>query len=94
MNAEYYVNILSNNLPYSARLMNLQDYIFQQDNDSKHTAKLIKLYFESEKFKLLSWLAQSPDLNLFETLCAIIKQKLSQYRPKNLNELKEIIVRE
>ena len=61
INAEYYVNILSNNLPYSARSMNLQDYIFKQDNDSKHTAKPIKLYFESEQFKLLSWLAQSLD---------------------------------
>ena len=38
--------------------------------------------------------AQSPDANTIETLWAIIKQKLSQYRLKNLNELKEIIARE
>ena len=91
MNAEYYVNILSNNLPDSARLINLKDYIFQQDNDPKNTAKL---YFEPKQFKLLSLPAKSLDLNPIETLWAIIKQKLSQYRLKNLNELKEIIVRE
>ena len=45
MNAEYYVNILSNNLPDLARLMGLQNYIFQQDNGSKHTAKLYKAVF-------------------------------------------------
>jgi len=28
MNAEYYVNILSNNLPDSARLIGLENYIF------------------------------------------------------------------
>ena len=38
--------------------------------------------------------AQSLDLTPIETLWAIIKQKLSQYRLKSLNELKEIIVRE
>ena len=37
---------------------------------------------------------QSIDLNPIKTLWAIIKQKLSQYCQKNLNELKEIIVRE
>ena len=65
MNAEYYVNILSNNLPDSARLINLKDYIFQQDNDPKNTAKL---YFEPKQFKLLSLPAKSLDLNPIETL--------------------------
>ena len=87
LNTKY---VLSNNLPGSARLMGLQDYIFQQDNYPKHAAKL---YFKSKQFKLLSWPAQSPDLTPIETLWAIIKQKLSQYRSKNLNELKEIILR-
>ena len=51
MNVDYYVNILFNNLLGSARLMGLQSYIFQQDNNPKHTAKL---YFKSKQFKLLS----------------------------------------
>ena len=87
LNTKY---VLSNNLPGSARLMGLQDYIFQQDNYPKHA---VKLYFKSKQFKLLSWPAQSPDLTPIETLWAIIKQKVSQYRSKNLNELKEIILR-
>ena len=60
LNTKY---VLSNNLPDSARLMGLQDYIFQQDNYPKHAAKL---YFKSKQFKLLSWPAQSPDLNPIE----------------------------
>ncbi|EEQ81842.1 hypothetical protein NCER_101564 [Vairimorpha ceranae BRL01] len=45
-NSEYYVNILSNSLFNPVRFMDLQDNIFQQDNDHKHTAKLTKLYFK------------------------------------------------
>ena len=45
MTADDYVVILSRNLFQSAANMGLVDFTFQQDNDSKHTAKVSKKNF-------------------------------------------------
>jgi hypothetical protein len=37
------------------------NFIFQQDNDPKHTAKKTTAFFKSNKVKLLEWPPQSPD---------------------------------
>ena len=41
---------------------------FQQDNDLKHTSKLIKTWFNTNQISLMKWLANSPDLNPIENL--------------------------
>jgi hypothetical protein len=46
MDSKKYVNILSNNLKASASVMELENFIFQQDNDPKHTSKLAKKFLE------------------------------------------------
>ena len=40
---------------------------------------------------MFSWPPQSPDLNLIETLWAIVKQKVASLIPKNKNKHKENI---
>lgn len=45
MDAAAYVNILARNLTPSATQMGLGDFIFQQDNDPKHTSRLAEHYF-------------------------------------------------
>ncbi len=87
-----YVNILANNLGDSAAIMGLDSFIFQQDNDPKHTSGYAKDYFLTKNIQALEWPSQSPDLNPIEHLWAYVKYHLRNFKPKNKNELKEKIV--
>lgn len=41
----------------------LLKFVFQHDDNSKYTAKLIKDWFVENKVLVLKWLSQSPNLN-------------------------------
>ena len=49
--------------------------MLQQDNDPEHTTKILIKNWHQNKFKVLSWSTQSPDIdiNIFEHLWAEIK---------------------
>jgi len=65
------------------------DITFQQDGDPKHTSKIVKEWIAKQHFKLMEWLAQSPDLNPIENLWSIVKRRLGLYEsvPSNQHEL-------
>lgn len=92
MNAAKYIDILAKNLFISAEKMNLNSFIFQQDNDPKHTSKLANEFFEERGVDLLPWPPQSPDMNPIEHIWGLLKSRINERRPKSLKELEQFAV--
>lgn len=55
MNVDIYKDILEKNLLTYAEETLPQDWMFQQDNDPKHTSKLLKQWFSASNVRVLSW---------------------------------------
>lgn len=77
-------------------------WLFQHDNDPKHTAKKNKAYLENKKtegkikFDVLPWPSNSPDLNPIEHVWNWLKDALRDRRdrPSNLDQLFDFVQEE
>lgn len=95
MDQYVYKNILEENLLASARKLNIEaDWIFQHDNDPKHTARSVKNWLAANVDSVLEWPPQSPDLNPIEHLWEVLDKKIRKTTISNIAELKTVIQNE
>ncbi|KAL0149804.1 hypothetical protein M9458_054852 [Cirrhinus mrigala] len=91
MDGTMYCQILGENLLLSARALKMgHGWVFQHDNDPKHTAKATKEWLKKKHIEALEWPSQSPDLNPTENLWRELKVRVAKRQPRNLNDLERI----
>lgn len=94
MTAVLYCDIIVDTmLPY-ARINMPRGWLFQQDNDPKHTAGVVTQCFKRNKVRVLPWPSQSPDLNPIEHLWDELERRAGAHKCSNLGELFDRLQRE
>uniref|UniRef100_A0A8R1I4B6 G_PROTEIN_RECEP_F1_2 domain-containing protein n=2 Tax=Caenorhabditis japonica TaxID=281687 RepID=A0A8R1I4B6_CAEJA len=81
-----YEDILENTMRLWARANLGRSWVFQQDNDPKHTSGHVANWFRRRRVDLLGWPSQSPDLNPIEQMWEELERRLKGVRASNANQ--------
>lgn len=98
MKAVDYIHILDTNFKESLSFYRYgpDDFIFQHENDRKHTATATKMNLENEENEMLLWPSQSTDLNPKEHIWEYLKVQigLRKRRPTSIHLLWQVVLEE
>ncbi|GFT67801.1 transposable element Tcb1 transposase [Trichonephila clavipes] len=95
MDHKIYIDIHNNNLKESAKKLGLDgNFIFQQDNDSKQTARNVKMWCLFHCKQQLHSPPQSPDINVIENLWATLEIAVQKHQIRNKAHLKQVLQEE
>ena len=91
LTGQLYCDILHECLVEQASVLHPDGWIFQEDNDPKHTSKVAKGFMQDRGISRMDWPACSPDMNPIENIWSWIKRKIDLKSPRNLIELAEVL---
>ena len=95
MTKEVYLKILKEHVLVCGTELIGKRFVFQQDNDPKHTAKVVNQYLNEKQeeglLKVMTWPPQSPDCNPIELLWDHLDRAVRKTPPRGKNDLWEAI---
>jgi transposase len=94
---QYHAILVHHAIPSGMRLFSNGNWVFQEDNDPKHTSNMCKNYFRNKikqsngNLEKMTWPPQSPDLSPIELLWEEADRAVLEKKPTSVPELVRVV---